>query len=391
MLAVTFWVGALGLCGIIFMVAPPRMPDELMAGLPISDIRFLGVILFLVAISYIVCCFVVRKPLVVFGKEFVFPPPRIAIAQAAVAGIDIIAAAACMYVLLPGDLGVSFLEFLPGYLMAQVAVVLTHIPGGVGVFELVILHLTHTPQEQTVFAAVLVFRLIYYILPLLAAAALLAIHEARSSSGLLRGAGRWLAVLSHSVAAYTTFLAGLILMVSATLPVRPNTLKLLTEHVPRMVTDVAHMVCALAGAALLLFSYGLERRQTRAFRLSLAFLAAGCVCATLKGLSWQVSVMVGIVLSANWLARRRFYRSSDFWEEPMPASWLIAFFGAIAVTFLLGWFIYHPVWDRATSWGFDRPFNASRTLRAFAGISVWVVGAFMWRALRRYRATAKGR
>ena len=58
--------------------------------------------------------------------------------------------------------------------MAQVAVVLTHVPGGVGVFELVILHLTHTPREQAVFAAVLLFRLIYFILPLLAAAALLA-------------------------------------------------------------------------------------------------------------------------------------------------------------------------------------------------------------------------
>ena len=59
--------------------------------------------------------------------------------------------------------------------------VLTHVPGGVGVFELVILHLTHTPREQAVFAAVLLFRLIYFILPLLAAAALLAVYEARQS------------------------------------------------------------------------------------------------------------------------------------------------------------------------------------------------------------------
>lgn len=41
--------------------------------------------------------------------------------------------------------------------------VLTHVPGGVGVFELVILLLTHTPREQAVFAAVLLFRLIYFI------------------------------------------------------------------------------------------------------------------------------------------------------------------------------------------------------------------------------------
>lgn len=45
-----------------------------------------------------------------------------------VAGVDLIAAAACMYVLLPDDLGIGFIDFLPSYLMAQVAVVLTHVP-----------------------------------------------------------------------------------------------------------------------------------------------------------------------------------------------------------------------------------------------------------------------
>ena len=188
MLAVTFWVGALGLCGVVFLLAPPVIPDELLAKMPIHDVRFLGGILLAIALSYLVLCFTIRKPVHVFGKEFVFPVPRIAVAQMVVAGVDLIAAAACMYVLLPGDLGIGFIDFLPSYLMAQVAVVLTHVPGGVGVFELVILHLTHTPREQAVFAAVLLFRLIYFILPLLAAAALLAVYEARQSRNTLREA-----------------------------------------------------------------------------------------------------------------------------------------------------------------------------------------------------------
>ncbi len=221
MLAVTFWVGALGLCGVVFLLAPPVIPDELLAKMPIHDVRFLGGILLAIALSYLVLCFTIRKPVHVFGKEFVFPVPRIAVAQMVVAGVDLIAAAACMYVLLPGDLGIGFIDFLPSYLMAQVAVVLTHVPGGVGVFELVILHLTHTPREQAVFAAVLLFRLIYFILPLLAAAALLAVYEARQSRNTLREAGRWLSVLSHSIAAYTTFVGGCILLVSAMLPTLP--------------------------------------------------------------------------------------------------------------------------------------------------------------------------
>ena len=385
MLAVTFWVGALGLCGIIFMIAPPVIPDELLRHMPIADVRILGVILFMVACSYLVLCFTVRKPVHIFGKEFVFPAPHIAVAQFIVAGVDIVAAAACMYVLLPGDMGVSFLD----YLMAQVAVVLTHIPGGVGVFELVILHLTHTSHEQMVFAAVLLFRLIYYIIPLLAAAVLLAVYEARQRRHMLREAGRWLSVLSHSIAAYTAFVGGLILLVSSTLPTLPHSVALLTTYLPKSALAVGHFICAFSGAALLFLSYGLERRQARAFKLVVTFLILGIAGALLKGFSWEVALMVSVVLLAVCLARRRFYRSSFFWEEPIPLYWLVGALGALGLIFFLGWAIYHPAWDRAASWGFERPFNASRTLRAFLGIIVALLASWVWRVTLRRRQRRK--
>ena len=194
MLAITFWVGALGLVGAIFMIAPPEIPPELGMHMPL-DIRPLGAILFLIAISYLIVCKFIHKPIHIFGKEFAFPPFKIAVAQAVVAGADLVAAGACLYVLLPPDAHVSFLQFLPTYLMAMVAVVLTHVPGGAGVLEVVILHLT-TASPQAVFAALLCFRVIYYLLPLLLAAVIFAIYEVRQQaiqeSGVLHDAGRWM-------------------------------------------------------------------------------------------------------------------------------------------------------------------------------------------------------
>ncbi len=111
---------------------PARHPRRTAGQNALQDIRILGVGLTLIACSYLVLCCVVRKPVHIFGKEFVFPAPRIAFAQALVAWVDIIAAAACMYVLLPGQMGISFLDFLPSYLLAQVAVVLTTSPAGWG-------------------------------------------------------------------------------------------------------------------------------------------------------------------------------------------------------------------------------------------------------------------
>ena len=339
MLAVTFWVGALGLCGVIFLLAPPYIPEELLTNMPIKDVRVLGLLLTLVACSYLVLCFTMRKPVHIFGREFVFPAPRIAVAQCIVAGVDIVAAAACMYVLLPGDIGISFLDFLPSYLMAQVAVVLTHIPGGV----------------------------------------------VRHPRSMLREAGRWLSVLSHSISAYLVFVAGLILLVSATLPTAPRTIALLTQWLPMGVLGVGHFVCALSGAALLFVAYGLERRQARAFHLATGLLCFGIIGALLKGLAWEPALMVAVVLLAVCLAHRRFYRRSFFWEEPIPAYWLFGALAALGLVFLLGWFLYHPAWDRATTWGFERPFNASRTLRAFLGITVVLMVSWCWRLLLRQR------
>lgn len=383
MLAVTFWVGALGLCGIIFIFWPPIIPETLAQNMPITDARILGYILAAISSSYLILCFFIRKPIHVFGKEIDLPAPRIAIAQCIVAGVDLIAAAGCMYVLLPDGIDIAFMQFLPGYLLAQVAVVLTHIPGGVGVFELVILELTHTHQEQAVFAAVLLFRLIYYILPLLAAALLLAIYEARQRKDILRDAGRWLSVLSHSISAYLAFVGGLIFLVSATLPTKWSALPDFLQELPKAALGVGHLVCALSGAALLFASYGLERRQNRAFWIAMWLFGCGIFGALLKGFAWETALMEAVILLAICLAKRRFYRTSLFFMEKIPVYWLVAAFSGLAVVFMLGWFVYHPAWDRAQTWGFDRPFNASRTLTAYVAIVAMLFVAWMWRIWRR--------
>lgn len=389
MLAVTFWVGALGLSGVVFIIAPPHIPDAILDNMPIKDIRVLGVILSAIAFSYLAICLSIRKPLRIFGKEFVFPSPQIAFAQCIVAGIDLIAAAACMYVLLPETTGIHFIDFLPGYLLAQVAVVLTHIPGGVGIFELVILELTHTPQEQAVFAAVLIFRLIYYIIPLLGAAVLLAIYEAQQNRLMLQNAGRWLTVLSHSIASYLTFVGGLIMLVSATFPTVFSKLPEIMQVWPKSLLGIGHFTAAISGAALLFVAYGLERRQSKAFGITVILFCTGIAGLLFKGFSWESALMEAIILIAIISARKRFYRKSFFLMEKIPFYWLIACSIAVAFVFLLGWFIYHPVWDRAATWGFDRPFNASRTLLAYIAVTAILAAAWIWRFMGRFTNNAK--
>ena len=322
MLAVTFWVGVLGMCGLFFMVSPPHIPEQLVEHLPFANLQILGAILFLIAAAYMCACFVVRKSVHLFGKEFSFPPPKLAVAQLIVASVDIVAAAFCMYILLPGHLNVSFGEFIPSYLLAQVAVVLTHVPGGVGIFELIIIHLTQTDQTQVVFAAVLLFRLIYYILPLLLAALIFAGYELSSNRSFFKDLGRRLKISVNYIGATLATLIGFFYLISAYLPTPLATYTAFEANYGSGLAFIGQILTGLAGIIIIYLAYGLKLRQARAlqgvlFCLTLGFAGAALNCLSLITLG--VSLVAFLIF---WLWQKRFYRKSFFLYDRTPMLWL---------------------------------------------------------------------
>lgn len=175
MLAVTFWVGAMGLAGVICLFMTVDVPPELK--LPIS-MKLLGVILLGFCMLYLLVCYLAQGHSVrIFKKEFSLPSFKIAVWQTFVACADLVVAGGILYVLLPSSLGISFVQFLPSFVLAQITVVLTHVPGGIGVLEVIIMHLNPNIPTETLFAALLLFRLIYYIIPLITSAFLLGSFE----------------------------------------------------------------------------------------------------------------------------------------------------------------------------------------------------------------------
>lgn len=372
MLAVTFWVGVFGLCGIFFVFAPPHIPEELMAHMPFTDLRILGGLFFLIALAYIMSCFFIRSPIHIFGREFVFPPPHLAIAQFVVAGIDIIAAAWCMYILLPSSLGLSFADFIPNYLLAQVAAVLTHVPGGVGIFELVIINLTQTSQTQVVFAVVLLFRLIYYILPLLIAAGVFAAYEVATRKSLLRDAGKVLTTFSHSIAAYLVFACGIFFLVTSIYPISPQGLHKFHAYFPKFVSAFGMYLTSFSGVCLLFASYGLEQKERRTRNLVFLLLFLGILGALLNCFSWICVLGGAIVLLFLFFARERFGETGFFMTEKYPLHW---FGGALAALLLVAcatYFLYHNAFSWPTFLG-NRGLNACRAMRALLGIVLFLL------------------
>jgi lysylphosphatidylglycerol synthetase-like protein (DUF2156 family) len=182
--SVSFWVGYLSLAGVLLLAqagALPKLPE-----LRLLDPRFVGGSLLALVASYLAAVGL-RRQLGQRRWTAWLPAPRLALGQLAVASLDILVMAAALYVLLPDETRVSFVPFVALFLVAVATSAATQVPGGVGVFETVVLLLVGPAAPLAGAAAALIaFRVVYCVLPLLAAAPLLALHRVRRAAARAR-------------------------------------------------------------------------------------------------------------------------------------------------------------------------------------------------------------
>ena len=107
-------------------------------------------------------------------------PAKLSLFQTAIAALDWAIAASVLYVLLLANAPLSYPSFFGIYILGQLAGVISNVPGGLGVFETVLLlSLSGQIASPELFGALLAYRGIYYFLPLIVAIVLLGIYEVR--------------------------------------------------------------------------------------------------------------------------------------------------------------------------------------------------------------------
>ena len=179
----TFWLGMFAVAGLLFIINPLKIPTQL--HLPFTTVRPIGVIFLLLVATYLLGSIFIQQPLIIREQEFRFPTLKISLAQIAISSFDWILAAAVLYVVLPTNISLSYLDFLGIYLLAMFAGVVSNVPGGLGVFEtIILLILSSKVSAAAVLGSMLVYRVIYYYLPLLLAAGLLGLDEIRFKRGV---------------------------------------------------------------------------------------------------------------------------------------------------------------------------------------------------------------
>jgi uncharacterized membrane protein YbhN (UPF0104 family) len=124
-----------------------------------------------------------KAPIRLGGWAVNLPTLRMTLLQVVVGVVDICLIASVLYLLLPESAAISFLPFVAVYLASVLAGVLSHVPAGLGVLEsMLLLLLPHVPPEQLL-AAVLLYRVIYEVIPLVGALLLWGTYELLAHDG----------------------------------------------------------------------------------------------------------------------------------------------------------------------------------------------------------------
>jgi len=173
--AVTFALGVTTVGGLMLSLDPGDV--ALVLAMPASSVRVGGAALLAVGLVYLVAPLVWRRPFVLGRYRLRLPSFASALAQIAVASVDLALSGAVVYLLLPVDAEVTYRTFLGAYVLAAAASILSHVPGGIGVFELVIVVMLPDVPKAASMAALIGFRCLYFLLPLALALLSLSLYE----------------------------------------------------------------------------------------------------------------------------------------------------------------------------------------------------------------------
>ncbi|WP_231615519.1 putative bifunctional lysylphosphatidylglycerol flippase/synthetase [Novipirellula artificiosorum] len=170
----TFWSGLWLLGGTVLVFIPIELPAEV--NLPLGT-RALGAILLTFSVGYAAVCWLWHKPWPIGELHLCPPAPGLMSVQASVAAVDLLISATALYLVLPIEATVPFAQVLAAYLCAIAISLLTQVPGGLGVLEVILVTLLKGTVGESVLASVLIFRILYYVLPLLFGMVTLVAHE----------------------------------------------------------------------------------------------------------------------------------------------------------------------------------------------------------------------
>ncbi len=313
------------------------------------------------------------------------PRPGLMLAQFGATIVDVSAAAAVLWVLLPqSDIGLP--AFIAVYAVAIGVGVASHVPAGLGVFEAVILAVVgRSASVDAVLSALILYRVIYYGVPLLVASGLVTGLEVRrvasgaQASRVLRAGAQ----LSPRVLATLTFALGAVLVFSGVTPAADQRLDLLSGLLPLPILEGAHFLESVLGLGLIVVARGLAHRLDGAWWAAVIATGTAVLLSLLKAIAISESIALALLFIALLATRREFNRPASVLHQRLTPGWFLAITTVIVTAVAVMLFVYADVeYSNELWWQFEFSEEAPRSLRALLGVVIAAGSLATWSLFR---------
>jgi glycosyltransferase 2 family protein len=180
----TFWLGnatVLGL-GVLYNPQAARALDQL----PLWSNRLLALVILALLGAYVAWVWVKPRVIGRDGWQVTLPGGPLTLLQIAIGIVDLACCAAAMYMLVPDEPNLGFVTVAVIFVAATLLGFASHAPGGLGVFDAAMLVALWQFDKEDLLAGLLLFRLLYYIVPFALSLAILGTREILLSRGMRR-------------------------------------------------------------------------------------------------------------------------------------------------------------------------------------------------------------
>ncbi|MGH7152523.1 MAG: phosphatidylglycerol lysyltransferase domain-containing protein [Acetobacteraceae bacterium] len=391
--SLTFGLGGMVLGGAILLLEPADIP-YFGTALPIPLLRSIGVLLWLIVLGYVILAGRATS-VTVLGHDIALPGWRMALLQVPLATTDVSVSATIVWILLPHAPHLTWTLFLGIYVASYTAGLLAALPGGLGVFDTALLFgLAPELPVPRIVAAIAVFRLYYYVIPLFLAGTLFAANEVLLRGEVLLGrfgrvtrlerAGRWsepdfaVAASSGAVA-----LCGILLLGVGLFSLRSPDLTWADPDLSEMASHAGQFIPSLLGAALLVLGLGLIHRVSLAWGATLVVLIFAAAFVLAEGeRAWIAAVLVFTALLLTPF-RRCFYRRARLLSGPLDPPTAVSLLALLVCILALAGFRHrvHGVPNNAW-WEIVLSSHMPWGLRASVALTVAMALAAVWLLVR---------
>lgn len=171
----TFWLGNAAVLGLSIAIEPHAAGP--ITQLPAWINRSLALLILAILFSYLAWVWTAPREIGRGGWRVRLPSGPSTLVQITIGILDLGCCALAMYMLLPSEPNIGFVTLLVVFVSATLLGFASHAPGGLGVFDAAMLVALWQFDKEDLVAGLLLFRLLYYIVPFVFALSILGARE----------------------------------------------------------------------------------------------------------------------------------------------------------------------------------------------------------------------